>query len=159
MTDLAPLKKFTVIGRYDNNAVIQETVFFQRLHEFQRATTPRQCFGVAVFRKRDLDLWASQRILGLAAGLVGSFLIYQVGVLVVNEFSLVLQSYRPEWGGLLINGFALGGIGGAAVGNFRMISKAFNRPAGLLLSLALAVPFLVLLAVAGLFELAFKIVK
>jgi serine/threonine protein kinase len=98
-------------------------------------------------------------LVSLVAVIGGGYLIYRVGVWGARELSMILHTTVLEWGGLFLNGFALGGIGGAAVGNFRVVSRVFNRPAGLLLSLALAVPLLVLLAAAGLFDLAFKSVK
>ena len=105
---------------------------------------------------------ARQR-LGISIGLLslvgGLFLAYLTGVWGAHETMHLLQAYLPQPVGLVLNGIALGGVAGAVTGNFRLFSRAYSRVAGLLTSLAVAIPPIVLLALTGFFELAFKAMK
>jgi hypothetical protein len=97
---------------------------------------------------------------GISAGLLalsgGLVLAYLTGVWGAQEAQNLLQTYLPQPVGLFLNGIALGGVAGAVTGNFRLFSRAYSRVAGLLTSLAVAIPPIVLLALTGFFELAFR---
>lgn len=95
----------------------------------------------------------------LAAVIGGSFLVYQAFLWGRSESLVLLHTYAPQWWGLLINGAAWGGVVGATLGNFRLLSRAYSRIVGILTSLAVVVPPLVLMALTGFFDLAFKILK
>jgi hypothetical protein len=100
---------------------------------------------------------------GVTAGLLalvgGSVLAYLTGIWGAKEASSLLRAYLPQPVGLVLNGVALGGVIGAVTGNFRLFSRAYSRVAGLLTSLAVAIPPILLLALTGFFELAFRSIR
>ena len=96
-------------------------------------------------------------VLAVLAG--GGFLAYQAFCWGEAQSLIILKRYVPQLGWVLMDGVALGGTVGAVIGNFRLLSRAYNRVVGLLTSLAVALTPLGLFFLTGFLDLAFKPLK